>query len=147
MSSRSKKVPWMEADTYGRSLSGLSINLLVKDVGRCLEFHREVLGASELYSDPDFAAFEFENVSWMLHADHTYDAHPLAELLQGGQSRGLGAEIRLHGRDPDLAENAARRLGYRVLQPVMDKPHGLREVFLLDPEGYLWVADSPLCGR
>ena len=83
----------------------------------------------------------------MLHADHTYDSHPLDVSLRTGQSRGLGAEIRLHGRDPDQAQDVAQRLGYQVLQKAMDKPHGLREVFILDPEGYLWVADIPLVGE
>ncbi len=144
MSKLSDKSAWMAADDYGRSLTGLSVNLLVKDVARSLEFHREVLGATELYSDADFAAFEFAKVGWMLHADHTYDAHPLHATLQTGHTRGIGAEIRLHGRDPDKAQAAAQRLGYQVLQESTDKPHGVREVFLVDPDGYLWVPDIPL---
>jgi hypothetical protein len=51
--------------------------------------------------------------------------------------------LRLHGRDPDAAEAAARRLGYTVLASTVDKPHGLREVYLLDADGYLWVPDVP----
>ncbi len=47
---------------------------------------------------------------------------------------------------PDEAEAAARRLGFTVLQGAMDKPHGLREAFLIDADGYLWVADVPLAG-
>ena len=30
-------------------------------------------------------------------------------------------------------------MGYTVLAGAMDKPHGLREVYLLDQDGYLWV--------
>jgi len=26
----------------------------------------------------------------------------------------------------------------------MDKPHGLREAYLIDPDGYIWVPDTPL---
>lgn len=140
MSKLSNKTAWMAPDDYGRSLTGLGVNLLVKDVTRSLKFHREVLGATELYSDVDFAAFEFAGAGWMLHADHTYDAHPLHATLHTGP-RGIGAEIRLHGRDPDAAQAAAERLGYQVLQESMDKPHGVREVFLVDPDGYLWVPD------
>ena len=47
--------PWMPADEYGRSLRGLSINLLVRDMARALAFAREVLGVEPVYSDPDFA--------------------------------------------------------------------------------------------
>ena len=48
-----------------------------------------------------------------------------------------------YGVDPDRAEAAARRLGFTVLAPAADKPHGLREAFILDLDGYLWVPDLP----
>ena len=47
--------PWMSADEYGRSLRGLTVNLLVRDVEPALAFAREVLGAEPIYSDTDFA--------------------------------------------------------------------------------------------
>ena len=81
----------------------------------------------------------------MLHADHTYRDHPLyGSLADADLVRGIGAEIRLHGRDPDAAEATARELDYTVLAGAMDKPHGLREAFILDPDGYLWVPDVPV---
>jgi hypothetical protein len=52
--------------------------------------------------------------------------------------------LRLHGRDPDAAEAAARRLGFAVLAKTQDKPHGLRDVYLVDADGYLWVPDVPV---
>src|SRR5688500_9900808 len=69
--------PWMPAPVYGRSLAGLTVNLLVRDVGAALPFHREVLGAEIVYADPDFAVLRRGEAEWMLHADHTYDGHPL----------------------------------------------------------------------
>jgi catechol 2,3-dioxygenase-like lactoylglutathione lyase family enzyme len=135
--------PWMPAPAYGRSLHGLTLNLLVRDIATALPFHREVLGAEVIYSDPDFAVLRHWEAEWMLHADHTYLAHPLHPTLAGAEARGVGAELRLHGRDPDKAEAAARQLGYPVLAGSADKPHGLREVYLLDADGYLWVPDVP----
>jgi catechol 2,3-dioxygenase-like lactoylglutathione lyase family enzyme len=135
--------PWMPAPDYGRSLRGLTVNLLVRDVSAAVRFQREVLGAEVVYHDPDFAVLRRGDAEWMLHADHTYDRHPLHAALTSGRDRGLGAEIRLHGLDPDVAEAAARRLGYTVLAPATDKPHGLREAYLLDADGYLWVPDVP----
>jgi catechol 2,3-dioxygenase-like lactoylglutathione lyase family enzyme len=135
--------PWMPAPVYGRSLQGLTLNLLVRDLDAALPFHRQVLGAEVVYSDPDFAVLRYEEAEWMLHADHTYLEHPLHPTLASRQARGIGAELRLHGRDPDAAERAARQLGYTVLASAADKPHGLREVYLLDPEGYVWVPDVP----
>jgi len=133
----------MPAPDYGRALRGLTLNFLVRNVWAALPFHREVLGAEVVYDDVDFAVLRAQGAEWMLHADHTYDQHPLHATLKSGKDRGVGAEIRLHGRDPDQAEAAARRHGYTVLAGAADKPHGLREAFLLDPDGYLWVPDVP----
>ena len=136
--------PWMSADAYGRSLRGLSVNLLVRDIGRSLEFARDVLGVEPVYSDPDFAMLRHGPSEWMLHADHTYRDHPLHGSLAASDPRGIGAEIRLHDSDPDRAEAAARDRGDPILVGAMDKPHGLREVFIIDPDGYLWAIDRPL---
>ncbi|MBI2468162.1 MAG: VOC family protein [Candidatus Rokubacteria bacterium] len=134
----------MPASEYGSSLRGLTLNLLVRDVAAALPFHREVLGAEVVYSDPDFAVLRRDGAEWMLHADHAYDKHPLHTSWTRGLTRGVGAELRLHGRDPDHAEATARRLGFTVLAPATDKPHGLREAYLLDADGYCWVPDVPL---
>lgn len=135
--------PWMPAPAYGRALRGLTLNLLVRSIAAALPFHREVLGAEVVYSDPDFAVLRYGEVEWMLHADHTYLEHPLHPSLAEAGPRGVGAEFRLHGCDPDAAEATARRLGYTVLARTTDKPHGLREVYLVDTDGYLWVPDVP----
>jgi len=134
----------MPAPRYARTLEGLTVNLLVRDIALALPFHRDVLGASVVYSDPDIAVFRFLGAEWMLHADHTYDSHPIHAALRKATPRGLGAELRLHGRDPDEAENQARRLGYDVIEASADKAHGLREVFLRDTDGYVWVPDVPV---
>jgi len=144
MSKRSTTTPWMPAAAYGRSLEGFGVNLLVRDIARALAFHTEVLDAETIYSDVDFAALRFGAAQWMLHADHTYDTHPLGASLGADVVRGLGVELRVHGRDPDAAEAAARRLDFHVLQGATDKPHGLREAFLVDDDGYLWVPDIAL---
>ena len=47
--------PWMPAPTYGRTLSGLTVNLVVRDVARAVDFARVVLAAEIVYADPDFA--------------------------------------------------------------------------------------------
>ena len=139
--------PWMPAPDYGRSLRGLTLNLLVRDVDAALPFYRDVLGADVVYSDPDFAVLRYAEVEWMLHADHTYDEHQLHAILGAEQTRGIGAEFRLHDCDPDKAEAAARRLGFTVIAPAADKGHGLREVYVLDRDGYLWVPDVPLAKK
>ena len=136
--------PWMPADDYGRSLKGLGINMLVADIERAVAFQTRVLGADVVYADPDFAVLGAYGSEWMLHADHTYDDHELKGSLGPDIVRGIGIEMRLHGCDPDKAEARARELGFTILAGAMDKPHGLREVFIIDGDGYLWVPDAPI---
>jgi catechol 2,3-dioxygenase-like lactoylglutathione lyase family enzyme len=136
--------PWMPADVYGRSLRGFGVNLLVRNVAKAVAFHRDVLGARVVYSDTDFAVLVLGGAELMLHADHTYANHPLHAALADDLPRGLGAELRLHDMDPDACEARARAGGHTVLAASADKPHGLRECYLLDPDGYVWVPDRPL---
>lgn len=138
--------PWMPADEYGRSLSGMTCNFLVQTVAAALVFQLEVLRATCVYSDPDFGVVRGYGSEWMFHADHTYEGHALGQALRPGVQRGVGIELRVHGCDPDAAERAARRLGFKVLVPSITKGHGLREVYLVDADGYLWVPDIPSVG-
>jgi catechol 2,3-dioxygenase-like lactoylglutathione lyase family enzyme len=133
--------PWMPAKEYGRSLRGLTVNLLVADIGASLAFQRDVLGADVVYSDPDFAVCSRSGAEWMIHTYHTYDNHPMLSTVSNTHPRGGGLEIRLHGCDPDAAEAAARRLGFEILSQATDKGHGLREIYIRDPDGYIWVPD------
>ena len=134
----------MPAGEYGRSLSGFGVNLLVPEIERALRFQSAVLEAEIVYADPDFAVLRGYGAEWMFHADHTYRDHPLRGSLGSGLARGVGIELRVHGCDPDAAERRARDLGYAVFAGAMDKPHGLREAYLLDEDGYLWVPDVPI---
>lgn len=135
---------WMPADEYGRSLRGLTVNLLVEDIEKSLVFQREVLAATVVYADPDFAVLQGCGAEWILHADHTYDRHPMRIAANAAGPRGGGTELRLHGRDPDKAEAAAVAFGFEVMASAANKPHGLREAFLVDADGYIWVPDVPV---
>lgn len=133
-----------DADSFGRQLGpGIGINLLVRDTGASARFQVEALGAGITYLDDDFAILTGFGSTWMLHHDRTYHAHPLRGALGTGEVRGVGIELRLYGCDPDRAEAACEPAGGTVLATSADKPHGLREAYLLDAEGYLWVPCVP----
>ena len=141
--------PWMPAPDYGRSLRGFGVNLLVKEVARSVAFQVEVLALDVVYQDDDFAVIRHHGANgatqeWMLHADHTYGDHPLLALTGDNALRGVGIELRLYDHDPDAAEARACARGDHVLAPASDKPHGLRECYLVDPDGYVWVPSKAL---
>lgn len=130
---------WMPAGEYGRSLPNFSVNLLVRDVQVSIPFYRDVLGASVRYADLDFAALNLLGLDFMLHADHTYDHHPLYARLGTTGPRGTGAELRVLGIDPDTAQRRAAAAGAKIIQSATDFPHGWRDVMLEDPDGYIWA--------
>ena len=135
--------PWMPADAYSKSLKGFGVNLLAQDVPVAVAFATEVLEAEAFYADPDFAFMRAQGVEWTLHADHTYDSHPIHGSLAEGAHRGVGVELRLHNMDPDAAEARARARGDVIFAGALDKGHGLREAYMFDPDGYLWVVGRP----
>ena len=135
---KSTKTPFMPAEDYGRALTGFNVNLLVREVAPVVRFLTEVLQVELVYDDPDLAVLRHEGVDWMIHAEHVYDDRPMLARTHAANLRGAGCELRLYNLDPDAAEARARAAGYE------DKPHGLRECYLLDPEGYIWVPGRPL---
>lgn len=135
---------WMPADDYGRGLPKFTVNLLVRDVAKALPFYRDVLQAAVRYADGDFAALAIAGTEFMLHADHAYDHHPLHARVKGITMRGVGAEIRVMGIDPDAAEARARTFGAEIVQQTRDFPHGWRDVMLADVDGYVWAVGIPI---
>ena len=134
---------FMAADDYGRGMRPFSVNLLVRDTRVSLAFYERVLGAAVRYADDDFAVLKLLDFEFMLHADHTYDHHPLYERLQTLGLRGTGAELRVFGIDPDSLERRAREAGATIIQTTRDFPHGWRDVMLADPDGYIWAVGVP----
>ena len=134
--------PWMTGVDYSRGLHGFSVNLLVADIERAVRFAREVLRADIVFSDPDFGAVRYGQQEWMLHADHTYDQHPFGIHTFVNEERGTGVELRIHDADVDAAVAAASALGCTVLVEPATKGHGMREAYILDPDGYTWVVDA-----
>lgn len=135
--------PWIPAPEYGRLLPQFTVNLIVRDVPRSLAFYRQVLEAQLHYADPDFAALRILGLELLLHADHTYEANPWAKPLASDAVRGLGAELRLLGMDPDaLAERA--KAADALFKEVSIRGHGWREAMVRDPDGYVWAVGVAL---
>ena len=142
---KGSKTPFMEAPDYGQSLSGFTVNLLTTDLARALRFQRDVLQAEILHEDEDLLIVRGYGSNWMVHADHTYDKHPMLADTQAASRRGAGIELRLHGCDPDTASANAKKHGFKLLDGPRDQPdHGLRETHILDQDGYIWVPDLAL---
>ena len=132
----------MSPDAFGRSLKGMGVNILVTDVTRTVAFLTRVFGMTARQPTRDFAIMTYGTHVFLLHADHTYHSHPLLGLLPETPPRSAGIELRLYDSDPDAACDRVGDLG-TILQPPADKPHGLREAFIVDHDGYVWVPSRP----
>lgn len=134
----------VSAEDFGASLRGIGLNLLVRDVGREVAFLKALFGMEAFQPTADFAIMTYGTQVFQLHSDGTYHSNPLLGLLPENPPRGAGIEIRLYDTDPDVVEAAAEAAGGTVLQGATDKPHGLREVYVLCENGYAWVASRAL---
>lgn len=134
----------ISADALGKSLRGLGLNLLVRDVLQQVAFLRDLFAMRPLQSSADFALLSYHGPLLQLHSDGSFANHPLHGLLPETPPRGTGIELRLYHSDPDECVGRAEALGGTVLQLPTDKPHGLREAVILCPNGYAWVPSRPL---
>lgn len=133
----------VDAADFGASLRGLGINILVTDVLRTAKFLADVFEMQAHRLSADFAIMTYGGQVFQLHSDGTYHSNPLLGLLPENPPRGAGVEIRLYDTDPDIACGRARLSGGTVLQEPAEKPHGLREAYILCTDGYAWVPGKP----
>jgi len=128
---------------FGRSLQGLGLNLLCRDVRVMAAFMERVFGLTIHRLGDDFALARHGAVLIQLHRDATFARHPLHALLPEAPPRGGGAQFYLFGIDPDAACARAEGAGGMVVEPADDKPHGLREATILSPDGYAFSPAVP----
>ena len=124
------------AADFGRSLTGLGVNLLCRDVPAMAAFLEGCFGLSVHRLSADFALARHGAVLMQLHSDATFSRHSLHPLLPETPPRGAGVQLYLFGIDPDLAVSRAEVVGGMIIEPPANKPHGLREATILSPEGY-----------
>lgn len=128
----------------GRALSAFGVNLLVRNGQRTAAFLIEALGFTQIRLGDGYGLFRLGSVLIQIHEDTSYTGNPLPSLLPESGPRGAGVELRLFECDPDVAETCAKGRGDVVLRETLDRPHGLRECYILDPDGYCWVPSKRL---
>ena len=136
----------ISAAEFGKSLTGISVNLLVRDVRAQATFLQQVFGIHVHRLSTDFAICVHAGQPFQLHSDSSFSSHPIYGLLPEAGPRGTGIELRLHEVDPDGAvEKLAGFPDAVLLAAAIDKPgHGLREAVILCPNGYAWVPSTRL---
>ena len=134
----------VSSQEFGASLRGIGLNLLVRDVIATCDFLKTVFEVETHRVSADFAIVTYEDQVFQIHSDGTYHSNPLLGLLPENPPRGTGIEIHFYDTDPDEATKRAQDHGATILQAPTDKPHGLRECYILCDDGYAWIASRPL---
>ncbi len=134
----------VSAEEFGKSLTGLRVNIIVKSSEQTAQFLETVFELYPSQLGADFALILYQDDIFQLHSDKSFAAHPSYPHLPENPPRGTGIELRLYNSDPDQASTKAQAYGCMVLAPATDKPHGLREATILCPDGYMWVPSRPL---
>lgn len=106
----------ISADAFGRSLWGIGLNLLVRDIAAEVLFLANVFGFSAHQPTKDFAIMIYRDTVLQIRSDGTYHANPVLQLLPENPPCGAGIEIRLCDVDPGEAAKKARMLEYVILQ-------------------------------
>ena len=115
----------------------LRLELFVADMESAIRFYREVLGFALLRREPDYASLRCGDV--------VFGLGPIAKLpVAGGyftrsrlaQGRGLGVEIVLEVDDVAAAYDRVQERGHPMLEPLRDRPWGLTDFRIADPDGY-----------
>ena len=132
--------PWVSPPVYGRSLRGLGINLLVRDTARAVAFARDVLGLTIVYADPDLAVLPPRRA----RVDGARRPHLRRPPAAAAHAHRRPARRRRRAARPRRRPRRRRwpprsSTATRCSTRPTDKPHGLREAYIIDADGYVWV--------
>lgn len=120
----------------------LRLELFVDDLERSVAWYVEVLGFGLVLADPGYASLQRGDVvlglgpTAQLPPDGTDTGHTQASVTH---RRGAGVEVVLELDDLAAVEAAARRVtetGWPLAEPLTDRPWGLRDFRVVDPDGY-----------
>jgi predicted enzyme related to lactoylglutathione lyase len=116
----------------------LRLELFVEDVGASIAFYTRVLAFEVARHEPDdYASLRLGDV--------VLGIGPVAKLPEGGgyfgrdisaHRRGLGVEIVLEVEDVDGWRDRVAASGHPILEPLQERPWGLRDFRFSDPDGY-----------
>ncbi len=117
---------------------GLRLELFVEDMEASIAFYTRVLAFEiERYEPGDYASLRRGTV--------VFGLGPVAKLPEKGgyfgrdiatRRRGLGVEIVLEVDDVEGWRDRVAASGHPILEPLRDRPWGLRDFRITDPDGY-----------
>jgi PhnB protein len=135
-----------ETDRVPTEFGSLSIELIVPDVGKAVDFYTKAFGANELYRNiqpGDPRAFFCE----ILIGDSRlfmHDEFPERGLPAPARLGGTPVTLRLYVEDAHAAVDAALTAGATVISPVEYRYWGANVGVVLDPFGHRWIVSTQI---
>lgn len=129
--------PPREATPLPTDAMHLRMELFVEDMDRAIAFYRDVLGFALLRRDEGYASIR--------RGDVLLGLGPIAKLPDVGghftrhklrANRGMGVEIVLEVADVVAEHERVRATGYPILDALRNRPWGLADFRIVDPDGY-----------
>src|SRR5690242_18570897 len=116
----------------------LVVELLVKDLTRSLAFYR-ALGFDVLRADERFAVLAWENHRLFLDQRDDLPSPPPTPAMN----------VRVMVPNVDRAWARVNELGLPVVAPIADRPYGLRDFTIRDPDGFgvRFASRLPMAGK
>ena len=112
-------------DRYVDPTEQLVTEIFVRDIAKSTAFYRR-LGFELVRDDGDFVELAWEG--HRLFLDERGDMGSVPDTVQ--------ANVRVMVPDVDRYWELAAEMGARVLAPIADKPYGLRDFAIADPDGF-----------
>jgi lactoylglutathione lyase len=127
----------------------LRLELFVEDMAASIAFNTQVLAFEVTHHEPD----DYASLHW---GNAVLGIGPMAKLPEEGgyfgrdisfHRRGLGVEIVLEVGDVDEWHARVGASGHPIFEPLQDRPWGLRDFRIADPDGYyLRITSRPSDG-
>jgi catechol 2,3-dioxygenase-like lactoylglutathione lyase family enzyme len=121
-----------------------SIVLMVRDLGRSVEFYRDKLGMAVRYSSEGFVTLDAGVVPFQLEALSESTKTFGSEAVLADQEAGHRVALTVRVEDVDAAYRELRDKGVKFIRAPTDMPWGHRNADFVDPDGNIWVLYKPL---
>ena len=119
----------------------LRLELFVADLDASIRFYERVLAFELQRREPDYASLRADDVILGLGAIAKLpdrDPGPGFTRSRLHADRGAGVEIVLEVDDLGAALDRVQRARHPLVETIRDRPWGLRDFRLVDPDGYYW---------
>ena len=122
--------------------------LIVSDLEASAKFYQEVLGFKHIFTMPGQGGKpSLIHLRWLKYADLLIslprDGQPIPEPRGAGVSLSFQMLRRFEGSVDMLAEHAKAN-GANIVSGPLDQPWNVRELTILDPDGYRLVFTAPI---